>query len=206
MMPQRKKTRIVIAFLSVIFLFSFLISNQLTITNNANILKVDQSELPKLVSPDYIHLKETLKLSSTGLNSTHTRVLFNPATQRIGVSWVDLFQPDTPAAISALKFAIGNETTSWGLTVDVVSVSDTMHMGYNPTPDMNGTIHFIFDEFSVDNFDINDVPIENEVTVQTKENIVSNSGNSTCPVTIFDSNGLVHLVWIDTTDNPDHAR
>jgi len=47
------------------------------------------------------------------------------------------------------------------------------------------------------------VPIENEITVQTKENIVSNSGNSTCPVSIFDSNGLVHLIWIDTSDNPD---
>ncbi len=203
MFSQRKKTKIIVIFLGISFLFSYLvIINQASDSNYSNVIKEEEGNLSIVVSPNIIYLEDTLKISSTGLNSTHTRVLYNSATKRVGVSWVDLFQPDTPAAISSIKFAIGNESTSWGSTVDVESVSDTMFMGYNPTPDMNGTIHLIFDEFSVDNYDINDVSIKNEITVQTKESVISNSGNSTCPVSIFDSNGLVHLVWIDTTDNP----
>ncbi len=202
MMSQKTRVNYIVGFLSITFIISFLVINQNNVTNNGNILKVDQSDFQFNVLPETILLEEALKISSTGLNSTHTRILYNPTTQRIGVSWVDLFQPYTPAAISSIKFAIGNSSTSWGSTVDVASVTDTMLMGYNPTQDKNGTIHFIFDEFSVDNYDINDVPVENEVSVTSKESVVTNSGNSTCPVTIFGLNGLVHLVWIDTTDNP----
>jgi len=202
MMSQKARTKYILGFLSVTFIASFLVVNQISVSNNVNLLKVDQSDYQLNILPETILLEVPLKISSTGLNSTHNRILFNPTTQRVGVSWVDLFQPYTPAAISSIKFAIGNSSTSWGPTVDVASVTDTMLMGYNPTQDKNGTIHFIFDEFSVDNYDINDVPVENEVTVASKESVVSNSGNSTCPVTIFGLNGLVHLVWIDTTDNP----
>lgn len=201
-MSQKLRTRCFTGLFCLTFIISFLVINQNSVSNNGNILKVDQSDFQINLTPNTILLEESLKISSTGLNSTHTRILYNPTTQRVGVSWVDLFQPYTPAAISSVKFAIGNSSTSWGSTIDVASVTDTMLMGYNPTQDMNGTIHFIFDEFSVDNYDINDVPVENEVSIQSKESVVSNSGNSTSPITILGLNGLVHLVWIDTTDNP----
>ncbi|NHJ32785.1 MAG: hypothetical protein FK732_07975, partial [Asgard group archaeon] len=200
-MSPKIRTRYIVGFLSLIFILTVM-TNQKGYSNNATPLRVNPSDYKLLISPETILLEETLRISSTGLNSTHTRILYNPDTLRVGVSWVDLFQPFSPSAISSIKFAIGNSSTSWGSTVDVTSVSDTMEMGYNPTPDKNGTIHFVFDEFSVDNYDINDVPVENEVSVQSKENIVNNVGNSTCPVTIYGLNGLVHLVWIDTTDNP----
>jgi hypothetical protein len=202
-MSQKVRAKYIVGFLSLTVMLSFLIINQKSISNNVIPLKDDQSDYQLVFSPKNILLEENFKISSTGLNSTHTRIFYNPDTQRVSVSWVDLFQPFTPAAISSVKFAIGNSSTSWGSTIDVASVTDTMLMGYNPTPDKNGTIHLIFDEFSVDNYDINDVPVENEISVQSKESVVSNSGNSTCPVTILGLDGLVHLVWIDTTDNVD---
>ena len=54
MMPQRRKVRITTVILGVLFLFSFLIINQSSVSRNLNVLKVDESNLPIYVSPDFI--------------------------------------------------------------------------------------------------------------------------------------------------------
>ena len=125
-MSQKIRARCFTGLLCLTFIISFLVINQNNVLNNSNILREDLSDFQFNLIPNTILLEETLKISSTGLNSTHTRILYNPTTQRVGVSWVDLFQPYTPAAISSVKFAIGNSSTSWGSTIDVSSVTDTM--------------------------------------------------------------------------------
>ncbi|MFW9923512.1 MAG: hypothetical protein ACFFDW_09545, partial [Candidatus Thorarchaeota archaeon] len=128
-------------------------------------------------------------------------VVYNPITQKVSISWIDLLYPDTPSAYSSIYYSIGNSSISWSSPTIVESVSDTIKLGYNPTPDKNESLHFIFEEYSVDNFELQEIIIKNDTTVLPKIALTINSGDSTDPITISDQNGIVHLVWRDTTVN-----
>ena len=199
----------------LLFLIGFLLiiiikNSTITISHSNNICDIKNPLLIEKEGNDVydynlktnaIILENRERISSTGLNSSHTRVLYYPENKKVTISWIDLVRPFTPTADSSIYFTIGSESIPWSTPSIVESVGDTLTKGYNPTPDMNESIHFIFEEFSVDNYDLQEIIIEDGTSIQPKTAFTSNSGNSTNPVTIFDNEGIVHLVWRDTTDN-----
>ncbi len=144
----------------------------------------------------------TQKISSSGIDSTQVELAYNPANDIVYLSWIDLFQPFTLNAESTIFYAYGNKTASWNSPQLVTSIDDTLIFGYQPAFDDNNSVHIPYETFLIDNYEINETLIENGITVQEETNIITNSGNSTNPVAITDNNGIVHLVWIDKTDNP----
>ena len=153
------------------------------------------------ILPNAILLKNNERISNTGINSSHSRIQYNHESSELAISWTDLVRPFTPTADSTIYYTIGT-SESWisPLIIDTIN-DDTLTKGYIPTLDMNDATHLIFEEFSVDNYDIQEVMVEEDNTVLPKTAVISNSGNSTNPTSVSDEEGIVHLVWRDTTDN-----
>lgn len=153
-------------------------------------------------NPNAVIVTDGERISNTGTNSSHSRVIYNPSTGMVGVSWIDIINPDT-IPVSTIYFSIGNSSNSWSDPLVIETVLAALPTGYNPTPDINESIHFVFeeDEAPQDDFELQEVIVEDEITVGSKNNLTANSGDAENPITISDSVGLVHLVWRDTTDN-----
>ncbi|NHJ86101.1 MAG: hypothetical protein FK734_11615 [Asgard group archaeon] len=175
--------------------FSIIFFSSIVIVNNSNYasgLQFDDNNNTS-IEPLNILFNNSIKMPSTGFNSTNTRISYNPNDQMVSISWIDQYQPFTPSEISSLYYVQGNKTEGWGGLISLGSFFDTLDSGYYPMADDNNDIHVIYEEFSIDNYDLSDsidgLPI------------VTNAGNSTNPVTITDSENIIHLVWRDTTDN-----
>ncbi len=156
-----------------------------------------------IFNPNAVIVTDGERISNTGTNSSHSRVIYDPLTEMVGVSWVDIINPET-SPVSTIYFSIGNSSSAWLPTPLVIeTVLDALPTGYNPTPDINGSIHFVFeeDENPQDDFELQEVIVEDGINVSGKNNLTSNSGDAENPITVSDSVGLVHLVWRDTTDN-----
>ncbi|MBN1330446.1 MAG: hypothetical protein JXA54_13310 [Candidatus Heimdallarchaeota archaeon] len=153
-------------------------------------------------SPKAFEFDSFEKVSSTGWNSTKTSLVYNNDTGNIYLSWLDQFQPFTANAISTLFYSYGSKTTPWSSNIlQVEEIDGTVLRSYAATPDFNDTVHFVFDEYSTDNFDLNEVTFLNEAIIQPKTNLLINSGNSTDPICKTDHNGIIHLVHIDKSYN-----
>ena len=153
-------------------------------------------------TPNEFLLEEAIKISNTGLNSTHTRIEYYPETQLVGISWVDQVNPFTPGASSSINYAIGNRTDLWPSYTLVTTVLDTLIQGYSPAIDGNETVHITYEKFGATKYDIKDLQLDSGTVLQSEVNVATNAGNSTFPVSIFDNEGIVHLVWIDDSNNP----
>lgn len=153
-------------------------------------------------NPNAVIVTDGERISNTGTNSSHSRVIYNPVTEMVGVSWLDILNPDT-SPTSTIYVSFGNSSSSWSDPLIIETVLDALPTGYNPTPDINGSIHFVFeeDEAPPDDFELQEIVVEDETTIGTKTPLTANSGDAEYPITISDSVGLVHLVWRDTTDS-----
>ncbi|HUT81628.1 MAG TPA: hypothetical protein VMZ29_10550 [Candidatus Bathyarchaeia archaeon] len=153
--------------------------------------------------PQVFEFESLERVSSTGWNSTQTNLVYNNETGNIYLSWIDQFQPYTPSAVSTLYYSYGSKTNSWSSNIlQVEAIDGTVLRGYSAAPDDDETIHFVFEEYLTDNYELSEVTFLNENTIQPKSSLLLNSGNSTGPVCITDKNGIVHLVHIDKSDNP----
>jgi len=203
-----KKTSVVL-FLMVIILFMQFSSIGLlkgeAINADLNFGKTSLGENPTegvYFTPNEFLLEEAIKISNTGLNSTHTRIEYYPETQLVGISWVDQVNPFTPNPSSSINYAIGNRSDLWPSYTLVTTVLDTLIQGYSPAIDGNETVHITYEKFGATKYDINDLQLDNGTVLQSEVNVATNAGNSTFPVSIFDNEGIVHLVWIDDSNNP----
>ncbi len=153
-------------------------------------------------NPNAVIVTDGERISNTGTNSSHSRVSYSPLTGMVGVSWIDIINPDT-SPVSTIYFSIGNSSSSWSDPLVIDTVLAALPSGYNPTPDFNGSIHFVFeeDEAPLDDFELQERIVEDDFTIGAKTSLTANSGDAENPMTITDSVGLVHLVWRDTTDN-----
>jgi len=163
---------------------------------------VFENPIASTYNPNAVILTDGERISNTGTNSSHSRVIYNPLTELVGVSWIDIINPDT-SPVSTIYFSIGNSSSTWSDPLVIETVLDALPTGYNPTPDINDSIHFVFeeDEAPLDDFELQEIIVEDGTTVGTKNSLTANSGDAENPITITDSVGLVHLVWRDTTDN-----
>ncbi|MHA1220944.1 MAG: hypothetical protein ACTSQB_04355, partial [Candidatus Heimdallarchaeota archaeon] len=186
----------------IILTFSFIpsmLNDQSFSYNSAN----EHINETLFVQPQEIDFQSLERISTTGWNSTQTRIIYNNETGKVYVSWVDLFQPFTPTAVSTLYYSFGNKTEAWSSNISQVAAIDgTVLSGYSPTPDENDTVHFIFEEYITDNYELSEVTFVNETSIQSKTTLLTNSGNSTSPISVFDHEGFVHVVHVDKTDNP----
>lgn len=153
-------------------------------------------------TPDDFLFEDALKISNTGLNSTHTRIEYYPELQQVGISWVDQVNPFTPSASSSINYVIGNRTDLWPSYTLVTTVLDTLTQGYSPAIDDLDTVHITYEKFSATKYDIKDLQLDDGTALQSEVNVAINAGNSTYPVSVFDNEGIVHLVWIDNSNNP----
>ncbi len=209
MIPKTNKIKLspsnykrIVVFISILFVISFIpifhnnsLGSQTNRSNNFN----DAVNF----TPQAFSFESLERVSSTGWNSTKTSLVYNEITGSIYLSWIDQYQPFTPSAVSTLYYSYGSKIDSWSSNIlQVEAIDGTILRSYAAAPDDNDTVHFVFDEFAIDNFDLNEVIFLNESIIQTKTNLVVNSGNSTDPVCVTDEDGIVHLVFIDTSDNP----
>jgi len=153
-------------------------------------------------TPNDFLFEDALKISNTGLNSTHPRIEYYPETGLVGISWVDQVNPFTPGASSSINYAIGDTIDQWPSYTLVTTVLDTLIQGYSPAVDVNDTVHITYEKFTATKYDIKDLQLDNGTALQTEVNVATNAGNSTFPVSVFDNKGIVHLVWLDDTNNP----
>jgi len=203
-----KKTSVVVFLTIIILLIQFSISdlqNGGGVIVEHNMRNTSIGDEPSGIiyfSPNNVLLEDAIKISNTGLNSTHTRIEYYPETQLIGISWVDQVNPFTPGASSSINFVIGNRTDLWPLYTLVTTVLDTLTQGYSPAIDKNETVHITYEKFAVNNYDIKDLRLDDGTALQPELSVAINGGNSTYPVSVFDDEGIVHLVWIDDSNNP----
>ncbi|NHK29983.1 MAG: hypothetical protein FK730_01435 [Asgard group archaeon] len=155
------------------------------------------------IEPPTVIFSTTQRISTSGVDSTQVELVYNPENDLIYLSWIDLYQPFTQNAESTIFYTSGNKTTSWNSPQLVTSIEDTMIYGYQPAFDGNNSIHIPFEAYLIDNLEINETIIKDRTIVQEETNIITNAGNSTNPVAMTDNNGIVHMVWIDKTDNLD---
>lgn len=182
------------AIIPLICLTILVISNQVTSFN------VKQETI--LLEPSVVTFAITQRISTSGIDSTQVELAYNYENDIVYISWIDLYQPFTQNAESTIFYSSGNKTTSWNSPQFVASVDDTLTFGYQPAFDGNNSVHIPYEIYLVDNYEINETIIENGITVQEEKNIITNVGNSTNPVVMTDNNDIVHMVWIDKTDNP----
>ncbi|NHJ49226.1 MAG: hypothetical protein FK733_15665 [Asgard group archaeon] len=151
--------------------------------------------------PEFVAFSSEERISTTGWNSTQAELTFNPSNDQVYLSWIDLYKPFTADEESTIYYSSGNRTDLWNSPDFVTSINETLAFGFVPAFDASNSVHIPYEEYVVDNFEINEVIIDNGVTVQPESNIITNTGDSFSPSAITDSNGIVHLVWCDTTDN-----
>ena len=203
-----KKTSVVVFLTVIILLIQFSISdlqNGGAVIIEHNMRNTSIGDEPSGIiyfSPNNVLLEDSIKISNTGLNSTHTRIEYYPETQLVGISWVDQVNPFTPGASSSINFVIGNRTDLWPSYTLVTTVLGTLTQGYSPAIDKNETVHITYEKFAVNNYDIKDLRLDDGTALQPELSVATNGGNSTYPVSVFDDEGIVHLVWIDDSNNP----
>jgi hypothetical protein len=151
--------------------------------------------------PNIVSFSPEERIYATGLNSTQVEATYNPQNKQVYLSWIDLYKPFTPDEDSTIYYSYGNFTNSFTAPDFVTSINETLVYGYDPAYDASNSVHIPYEEYITDNFEINEVEITNGITVQPESNIITNAGDSKCPVARTDSNGIVHLIWCDTTDN-----
>ena len=147
--------------------------------------------------------KGVRQVSSTGWNSSQTRLGYNPQTESVFISWLDYYTPFTSNAKTTLFYSYGNKTvTDWSANVyQVKNMNGTILSGINPSVDFDNTVHFITSDMPSNNYDLNETLFIDEAVKQAETPLIVNTGNSTLPITITDHKGFIHLVWRDTTDN-----
>ncbi|MHA1441716.1 MAG: hypothetical protein ACTSPK_07645, partial [Candidatus Heimdallarchaeota archaeon] len=168
-----KKTSVVL-FLMVIILFMQFSSIGLlkgeAINADLNFGKTSLGENPTegvYFTPNEFLLEEAIKISNTGLNSTHTRIEYYPETQLVGISWVDQVNPFTPGASSSINYAIGNRSDLWPSYTLVTTVLDTLIQGYSPAIDGNETVHITYEKFGATKYDIKDLQLDYGTVLQS---------------------------------------
>ncbi|MBD3192652.1 MAG: hypothetical protein GF308_18570 [Candidatus Heimdallarchaeota archaeon] len=154
---------------------------------------------PVTVTPKTILIQDVEKISRTGLNSSKVKIIYNPTTDSLGLSWVDIFRPFTPSAVSSLHFKAGSLEKGWSDRLDLETILSTVTHKPQIALDSNNEMHYIFEEYVNDNFELRDTIIANETTLKTSLSITNNSGNSTNPMIAVDQQEVIHLVWLDTT-------
>lgn len=166
--------------------------------NCGSVMKTTPTDQFKL-TPKTILIQDVEKISSTGWNSTKVDIIYNPMTGNLGLSWADVFRPFTSSAVSSLYFKAGNLESGWFNRLELETILDTITHEPQIALDHKGDIHFVYEEYDTDNFELKDIIITNETSKKTTIPITSNSGNSTNPIISVDQQGIVHLVWLDST-------
>jgi hypothetical protein len=197
-------TKILFSVILLLFLIgSVRISNNLdnskkdTTIKNADNTKVFNTNF----STKNILFQEPIQISSTGLDSLHTKIAYNPYNNSFGVTWLDVFNPGTPGAISSLYFSAGDYTSGWNQPISVHSVFDTLTHISKPYTDSEGNSHILFEEKVGNDYEILDNQIISGQTSGELFNITTNNEDSILPITTIDTEGKIHAVWIDYSNS-----